>query len=288
MKKLKLIFFLLLPLISIKAQSVDDILIGDKDLPDVLLIGTFHFSYYDEDTYKTNPEDRIDILSDKRQLEIKELVEYISRFKPTKIFVEDFNKNNILMNNYREYKNGNYQLTSDEIDQIAYRLMDDFQLDTIYGVDQKTIFQTLYSNDETKDYAFDLYKGLDFERDFLDSEIGKKYMKLYEYEDQYLLENSMLDYFKWLNSPEKKNRGFYSLFAGKFGQEDERVADASTIGMVSRNFRTLNLIEKNINSANDRILILFGSSHTDFFKLYYESSPEHNLIEFNDLENYNE
>ena len=91
----------------------------------------------------------------KKQKEIKELIEYISLFKPTKIFVEDFNRDNILMKNYRKYKNGNYKLTADEIDQVAYRLMDNFKLDTLYGVDEKTIFQTLYSNPETKSYALE-------------------------------------------------------------------------------------------------------------------------------------
>ena len=53
----------------------------------------------DQDIHKTDKDKRIQILSEKGQNEIKELLEYISKFKPTKIFVEDFNKNNVLMKN---------------------------------------------------------------------------------------------------------------------------------------------------------------------------------------------
>ncbi|WP_350331421.1 DUF5694 domain-containing protein [Myroides odoratimimus] len=38
-----------------------------------------------------------------------------------------------------------------------------------------------------------------------------------------------------------------------------------------------------MTSKNDRILILFGSSHTEFFKVFFESSPEYELIKFNEL-----
>lgn len=286
-QKFKFLCILLIVLsTSVKAQkSFDDILIGDKKLPKVLLVGTFHFAYYDQDIHKTDKDKRIQILSEKRQNEIEELLEYISKFKPTKIFVEDFNKENILMKNFRDYKKGNYKLTADEIDQLAYRLTDNFNLDTIYGVDEKTIFGTLYNNPDTKSYTQDLNKGLDFQKSFLESDIGKRYMKMYDMEDSLLYEKSMLDYFKLLNSPAKQNRDFYSMFAGTLGDENPNVADRLTLGLFSRNMRILNHIESNVNSPDDRILILFGSSHTAFFKKYYESSPEHHLIEFNDLSN---
>ena len=288
--KLKLICFLLIiPFLSIKAQlNVDDILVDDNKLPKILLVGTFHFAYYDEDTHKTDKNKRIEILSESRQNEIQELIEYISVFKPNKIFVEDFNHDNILMTNYRNYKIGKYELTADEIDQLAFRLMKRFNLDTIYGVDKKTIFNELYNNPDTKSYAQDLDEELDFQKGFLESDIGKRYMKLYDMEDSFLYENTILDYFKILNSQTNQNRAFYSMFAGNLGDENSNVADGLTLSSISRNMRTLNHIESNIDSSEDRVLILFGSSHTSFFKKYYESSPEHELIEFNDLSNFSE
>lgn len=66
----------------------DSILIGNKNLPKVLLVGSWHFSYPGLDAHKAEDKDKINIYSDKRQKELKELLDYLSTFKPTKIVVE--------------------------------------------------------------------------------------------------------------------------------------------------------------------------------------------------------
>jgi len=283
-QKTSLILFLLsIPISAIFAQiNVDSFLIGDKELPQVLLVGTFHMIYWDQDAYKTAPENRLDVLDEARQKEMQELVDYIARFRPNKIFVEDFNKDNILMNNYRAYRKGDYQLTADEIDQIVYRLMERLELDTVYGVDERTIRLDLMENENTKEYVTNLSKEID--KAFKDSEIGKKYFEMYEIEDKYLLRAPLLEYFKFLNSAEYQRRGLYTLFAGIVDTGGTQAADLISIGQVSRNIRILQHISRNITSPDDRVLILFGSSHTEFFKIFFDSSPVHNLINFEELE----
>lgn len=272
---------------SLAAQTPpDDILIGDQKRPKVLLVGTFHFAYYDQDTYKTDPDKRVDISSPKRQKEILELVDYLSRFKPSKIFVEDFNTDNALMNNLNAYKSGDYQLSLDEIDQIAFRLASKFELDTLYAVDEKSMMNDLYNNPKTKAYIEELTKGLDFNADFRDSEIGQKYLEWYEIDDDYLLEATLLDYFKHLNSEVYQNRGYFNEFAGIINKTSPKVADVLTLGQTSRNMRILQRITSEINNDEDRVLILFGSSHTESFKPFFKASPEHQLIQFGELESY--
>ena len=51
----------------------------------VLVVGSFHFDYPNLDANKINTEDQIDVLSPKTSNEVTELVEYIKRFKPTKL-----------------------------------------------------------------------------------------------------------------------------------------------------------------------------------------------------------
>lgn len=282
--KLKFILFYIFTLsslFSLKAQiNPDSILIKKEKLPKILLVGTFHFAYFDQDQYKTKERNRVDILSEKRQTEVLELINYIAKFKPTKIFVEDFNKDNILMTNFKNYKKGNYKLTVDEIDQIAFRLLEKFQLDTIYGVDSKTIAQDLLKNDNTKNYIKSLKKDLSNENT---SPILSKYYEWYQLDDKYLLENSLLDYFKQLNSEKYQQRGFYSMFLTSFKDENIKGADDLTLDLLSRNIRILHKITQNITSEEDRILVLFGSSHTEFFKIFFETSPEFELVKFNDL-----
>jgi hypothetical protein len=190
------------------------------------------------------------------------------------------------MNNFNAYTSGNYQLSVDEIDQIAFRLAKKFDLDTLYAVDEKSMMNDMYNNPKTKAYIEELTEGLDFNANFRDSEIGQKYLEWYEIDDDYLLETTLLDYFKHLNSDEYQNRGYYNEFAGTIGKGSTRVADVLSLGQTSRNMRILHRITSEINSDEDRVLILFGSSHTESFKPFFKASPEHELIEFNELESY--
>lgn len=281
MKSLYFYFIILLSPFLLKAQiNPDSILRENKVTPKVLLVGTFHFAYFDQDQYKTEELNRVNILSEERQKEVLELVDYIAKFKPNKIFVEDFNKDNILMTNYRNYQKGKYKLTADEIDQIAFRLSDKFDLDTIYAVDAKTIAHDLFENDSTKNYIKSLKEKGNNEK--ISSTLAK-YYEWYKLDDKYLLENSLLDYFKQLNSEIYQQRGLYSIFLTSFKDKNIEGADDLTLDIISRNIRILHKITQNITSEEDRILILFGSSHTDFFKVFFESSPEYELIRFNDL-----
>lgn len=281
--KLKLIifYFFALTTYASKAQiNPDSILIENEKQPKILLVGTFHFAYFDQDQYKTEENNRVNILSEKRQKEVLELVDYIAKFKPNKIFVEDFNKDNVLMENYKNYQKGKYKLTADEIDQIAFRLSNKFKLDTIYAVDSRTIAHDLFESDSTKKHINSLKKNVTDEKT---SPTLTKYHKWYELDDKYLLENSLLDYFKLLNSEKYQQRVFYSMFLTSFKSENIEGADDLTLDLVSRNIRILHKITQNITSENDRILILFGSSHTEFFKVFFETSPEYELINFNEL-----
>lgn len=280
LKSTKLFLLTFLTTFSLKAQiNPDNILIKNEKLPKVLLVGTFHFAYFDQDHYKTDENNRIDILSEQKQKEVLDLVNYIAKFKPTKIFVEDFNKDNILMTNYRKYKKGKYNLTADEIDQIGFRLLDKLKLDTIYGVDARTIAQDLFENDTTKKYITSLKKNI---KNQAISPTLAKYDEWYKLDDKYLLENSLLDYFKLLNSEKYQQRGFYSMFLTSFKNENINGADNLTLDLLGRNVRILHKITQNITSE-DRILILFGSSHTEFFKVFFETSPEYELIKFTEL-----
>ena len=54
----------------------------------IMTLGLFHFAYPSLDSHKTVEEERIDVLSKKRQTEIKELIAKLKIFKPTKIFIE--------------------------------------------------------------------------------------------------------------------------------------------------------------------------------------------------------
>ena len=114
-----------------------------KERAQVLVVGTFHFNYPGLDALKTEESDKIDVLKEPKKSEVTELVEYIKRFKPTKIVIES--KSPELWNQrFKEYKNGEHRDKRDERYQLAMRIANDFSLDTLYAVDAVPLSNVLW------------------------------------------------------------------------------------------------------------------------------------------------
>lgn len=267
-----------------KLFDPDSILVGNRKQPSVFLVGSFHFAYYNLDAHKTKKEDQVDVLSKKQQVEIEELVDYIAKFKPSKIAVEGGRNSGYLMHRYREYKAGKRKLGKDEIEQIGFRLMDRFHLDTIYGVNDGTLLHSLYHTKDSLTFRpvlDSIFKDWDFRSD---DAISKKYSEYYKFNDKLRKRYSLLTAFKYMNSEKVLNRGYGAYLNGDFKLGDTRGADALALHWYSRNLRILRHIQQITTSPNDRILVLFGAGHMGILDHLFRCTPEYNYIKFNELE----
>jgi Family of unknown function (DUF5694) len=277
-----LIICLLSTIQSVMAQNIkyaDDFLILNKDsLPKVLLVGTFHFEYYNLDAYKVDKDKQIDVLTNQKQKELKELLDYISMFKPTKICIEAFSEWNAIKK-YKEYKAGQKQVVRDERYQIAFKLMDRFKLDTVYSINAESIandFQSTKDSTLFMPYLQNLYNGYS-DKDNVD------YVRWRNYKTTLTTKISLLKYFKYLNSQNNLRRDFGAYLVGDYKLEKTKGADILAIDWYNRNLRIFRNLQ-NINAKpNDRILVLFGSGHIAILDQLLASSPEYKYIKFNDL-----
>ncbi|MEZ5056036.1 MAG: DUF5694 domain-containing protein [Saprospiraceae bacterium] len=261
----------------------DEILIGDNQLPKVLLVGSFHFAYYNLDAHKVAKEDQVDILSEKRQKEVEELVEYIAKFKPTKIAVETGRNTGYLMREFEEWQEGSSPLKRSESRQIGFRLMERFKLDTIYGVDAGSVSNDLYYSKDSlaiRPYLDEIFEDYDYKSN---DKISKRYKKFRELDDKLTLENTLLDYFKFMNSDKVLDRGFGAYLNGDFKNGDYEGADALVLYWYNRNLRILRNIQKITTSPDDRILVIFGAGHVEILKHLFQCTPQYELIKFNEL-----
>lgn len=278
------LFFMVQPgLAQISPADPDSILVGSQPRPSVLLVGTFHFGYYNLDAHKVEEDDQVDILSTSRQKELGDLLEYIARFNPTKIAIEAGQNTGYLMHRYRDYRQQKNTLSRDEIEQIGFRLMERFNLDTLYGVNSSHILGDLYDGPDSlvlRPWLDSIYTDWDFESNDIYSE---KYRILYRYKDHLTSRLPLLDYFQYLNSDKMLHRGFGSYLVGDFTLGDTRGADALTLHWYNRNLRIFRKIQRIATSTEDRILVLFGAGHVQILKHLFECSPEFNLIKFGDL-----
>lgn len=262
----------------------DEFLVKGDELPKVLLVGTFHFAYYGYDAHVTSEENKVNILSPEKQKEVEELVAYIAKFKPTKLVVEGGRNSGYLVNQYRDYKAGKAKLRAREIDQICFRLMDQFGIDTLYGADAAGLNYTMTnSKDSTclKPFVNELFNGWDFSSD---DKMSKRYTEWYEYDDRLANEINLLSYFKFMNEEKNIRRmhGAY-LVGDDFKLDEHRGADALALYWYTRNLRIFRNIQNLETSPDDRILVLFGAGHMSILKQLFESTPEYELIPFGNL-----
>lgn len=261
----------------------DSILVGQRKQPAILMIGSFHFSYYNFDAHKTDKNAQVDIKAKEKQQELEELMNYIYRFKPTKIAVEGGRNSGYLMKRYRAYRAGTRELGKDEMEQIGFRLLQKFNLDTIYGVNDGTLSYSLQSSKDSntlRPILDSIYKDWDFRSDDTFSTLYKQW---YDYKDQLALKLPLLDFFKYFNSDKVLDRGLGAYLIGDFTLGDTRGADALAMHWFSRNLRIYRHIQQIATSPDDRILVLFGQGHIQILKQFFECSPEFRLVKFNEL-----
>ncbi len=248
-----------------------------KEKTKILVVGTFHFSYPGLDVIKTKETDKVDVLKEPKKSEVKELVAYIKKFKPTKVAVEakvnwDINEK------YKEYRKGKYRNVRNETYQLGMCIANDFNLDSIYPVDTKSFSDDLFKlnpklmEDLSKDYDFNSEDPFNkmIEKSF--NEAGKLPSKI-----------NLLEYFKYTNSIEGHQNNYGAYFTGDFKLDNNRGADFLSVWWYNRNLRIFRNIQKIDQTKEDRILVIMGNGHASVLRHMIEYSPEYEFVEFNNL-----
>lgn len=265
--------------------DTDAILQKDDDIPQVLLVGSFHFAYYGMDAHKTKEENKIPILGEKGQREVEELVAYIDRFKPNKIVVEGGRNSGYILRRYERYLADPTTQRANEIDQIAFRLMKKHQLDTLYGVDSGTLMRGLYYHKDStvlRPILDSIFTDWDFSSD---EKYSLRYNEWYEKEDEIAAKASLLDYFKFMNDKKIVDRGWGAYLVGDFKNGTYEGADATALHWYARNLRIFRNIQ-NVTEPGDRILVIFGAGHMTILDNLFDATPEYDLVRFGELENW--
>ena len=249
-----------------------------KQKTQVLVVGTFHFDYPNLDVYKTADSNKIDVLIEPKKTELTELVEYIKRFKPTKIAIEAYPNWNAT-DKLREYNLGGLRSERSEIVQIAMRIANEINIDTLYSIDCEPLTEDLIKFTDSN-YLKKLFQDFDFQSD---DKFSQMFSELYKYEDELLKNIKLLDYFKYINSEEYHKLGYGSYIIGDFKLSDFRGPDILSIWWYNRNLRIFRKLQEITTSDKDKILVIFGNGHASILRQLIESSPEYKFVEFNSL-----
>jgi hypothetical protein len=278
---MKYMFLIALQLLVIQTvfcqkNDIDAFLLKDRKQTEVLLLGVFHFEYYNADSHKTDSINQIDILSSIQQQEILKIVNAITKFKPTIICLESVN-DSLLNIEYSNYLNGKYTLSKDEIGQLGYRIAEKSGIKKVFGVDSKSWFRDNLKKDSALEHFWD-------EQYYLDTlELKRwsdKYTNWHNYLDSISTKLSLKEYLKLLNKPKvlDYNLGQYLL---EMKTSNHNGPDFVTLDWYNRNLRIFNNILKTNPTETDRILVIYGSGHIPVLKHYFQSSPQFKVIPIN-------
>ncbi|MBC2839804.1 DUF5694 domain-containing protein [Robiginitalea sp. SC105] len=243
----------------------------------VLVVGSFHFDYPGLDAMQTADSDKIDVLEEPRSSELTAFIEYLEKFKPNKIAIEAFPRWEA-MRKYREYREGQHREERDERFQIAMRLADRFDLDTLYAVDAESVYDDWYERDSA--YVSALGADYDFRSD---DPYDSIYHKWFQEDQKALITTGLKEYFLYMNSPESHRYGYGAYLTGDFKLGEFRGSDMLALYWYSRNLRIFRNLQRAAQSDQDRILLVIGNGHAAVLRQLLEASPEFHFVELSEL-----
>jgi hypothetical protein len=238
--------------------------------PEILVLGTYHMANPGHDIYNMQADD---VLAPKRQQEIAQLLEVLKKFNPTKIAIES-DPNGPRPAKYADYLAGKYSLTSNEIDQIGFRLAKELGHQKIYPVDEDGDFPY----QRVANYAKANGRAQQFEA------IGAKIGEMVKQEDAFLHSHTVLEMLQYMNSDEQIRRSVGFYFADiPFSDPGDYAGPDLLAAWYQRNIRIYSNIIRIIDSPNDRILVIYGAGHLGWLQQDVANDPSVKLRKFSEF-----
>lgn len=232
--------------------------------PTVMVLGTYHMSNPGRDLNNVKADD---VLAEKRQKEIAELVALLKKYKPTKIALEIPAAKSAYLERYAQYAAGTYQLTNNEVDQIGFRLAKEMNLPKVYSIDWQG--------------NFDFDKVLASAAANNQSAVTDKMLAFGKSETEKMGEmmrtKTVVEMLRYMNSDEFVERSHqpYLAFA-RIGKDADYAGADLTADWYERNLKIYANITRITDSPNDRILVLIGAGHLKLLREFVEQSGEFN------------
>ncbi len=248
---------------------------ANKKKSTIMILGTVHLSSPGMD----------DVRAPKRQREVKQLVEQLKAFNPTKIALEvDFSRDAEINAEYQGYLKGTFQLTRGEGDQIGYRLAKQLGHSKVYCVDyfrssrdnpifggdiDSDLINTMaFAKEHNQEYLYGSHPG--DPGNVIVDEDGTVWIEPEEYEP-------LIDLHIRLNQPawSRASQRAY-LHDARVGLGDEYPGANWLVHIwYDRNLKIFVNITRITESVDDRILFIVGAGHIFLVQQFLEDSGDY-------------
>lgn len=234
-----------------------------------MVLGTYHFANPGLDVVKTEVAD---VLSPEKQAEIREVVEALARFRPTRIAVEAPPAAAPRLDSlYRAYRVGAHELSRNETQQLGFRLAARFDHPRVYPIDHpgEFPFSAVMEYAQTHDPA--LVQGIQGAIADITAAENRRQRDL-----------SIGQNLRVRNEPKKlaEDHGFY-LRIPRVGAGDTYVGADLVSKWYERNIHIFSNLQR-IAGPGDRILVIIGSGHSPILRELITYAPGMVLVEARD------
>ena len=249
---------------------------GQSNSPEkikIAFIGTIHFTPSTTDLYSNN---ELSVSGEKRQREIKEVVDKITVFNPSQICVEyPLTSQSSLDSLYNEYVNARYSLKDDEIDQLGFRSAKALGLKKLTAVNRYGKFDS----DTVMTYA------QAHDQMHILSELGQFGERFLNEVNETLAQETIGDFLIYINSKEAldKNASVYTKYFMSVGKEEAYVGTKLVADWYSTNLHIYTNILRQVNPSDSAILVVFGQGHVPILKHLFESNPDFEVVEVSEI-----
>jgi hypothetical protein len=247
--------------------------------PALLFLGLFHFAGEQVDSSSTPAALQPQLLSARRQRELRVLRARIIAWRPTKIAVEySATRQSQLDAEYARYRSSEGAADSmrrdpDELYQLAFPVAAALGHATVYAVGERNPPPLLLQADSARSARFEsqTIAGADT--------WDLRYERAAAMEDSLRAAMTITDFLRWLNSDVTQARAVGRwLIDTKRGNADEPIgADGFISRYFVRNVRIFSHVQRIITTPIDRVLILHGNTHGYFLRQLIRASPEYEL-----------
>lgn len=216
----------------------------------IALLGVYHFENPNLDAFNVKSDN---VLSPNRQKEIQELVEGLSKYKPTHIALEFDASKTDADEKYQRYLKGEYVLGPGEGEQIGFRLAKLLGHAHIYPADVRNINVDFDPGELANEFGPLL------------QQLGKEGNKVVTQINNWVKNNSIGGVLAKMNTPEADllNIDLYYKYLLPVGKGDKYPGGEAVTRWYKRNLFIFHNIMRILNVGKEnRVLVIFGQGHT--------------------------
>ena len=248
-----------------------------EPVAEVLILGTYHFSNPGRDQYNARADN---MLSERRQAEIADLLDDLAAFAPTMVAVEA-EPDSPVNERYAAWRAGEAELTANERQQIGFRMADRMGLDRLALVDADHRFMSY--EDLVLSYqelAGDVDDPLLAEIEAGTNALGRGFTAETEARQS---AHTVGEVLAWMNTDAALNANldFYLAYSIRRRSPDGSAAGAYTVGnWYTRNILILsNLLHELEGHEGERVLLVVGQGHAAILRDLVDQSPLLTLVD---------